>query len=842
MTRPPVIAHMAKDEADARIVVNNQEHIKNLPFDGVAIRSRQATERVMEAGTAIDEAALLADIGRLSDMNEGMHNMLLLTVKKPGELTDDDAWALAVDNWKVIAQVAKESGFKGILFDNEEYFQEWQDLPGNQLDADNLRELQSLASMRGREIMEAVNEVWDDAMIIIPHGPYTADPISMKDWFKLQYQSSPDYNELSGAFFTGFAEGKGANQTLVDGGELYRLRTDEEFKTSFEHRSYDLAEDAERMPWDIDPEVRANWAQIVSQGAYLYTDRYPEGPAGDPKEGDSPDNPATDHKFMSPEIMARTLTNAINNSEGAVVVYSDALGRDDTLPGDSSDRVEDFSFYEPGRMSQKWRDAFEKGIADADGSLPDTPDTPDNPDTPETPETPEVPQNPPVIETVVGTKKADVLTGTDAADEISALGGDDVVKGSAGADRIDGGDGVDEMDYSGSAAKVQVYLHDGGRGYGGDAQGDVLTDVENLTGSNHNDILFGNDDVNQIDGGDGDDYLSGKGGDDVIKGSAGADRVDGGKGADEMDYSGSAAGVQVYLHDGGRGYGGDAQGDVLTDVENLTGSNHDDTLFGNADANRIKGGKGDDYLSGKGGDDVLIGGAGADVFDGGTGTDTASYENSTDGVIANLADADAGQGDAAGDEYNSIENLTGGSSRDYLTGNNSANVISGGDGSDLIYGADGDDILKGGNGADVIVGGKGEDTLSYADAEEGVNASLTWSVHASGEAEGDWIFGVENLEGSSFDDILTGDHLDNILTGGDGADTFKANDHFGNDTIADFEDGVDMIAMTGNLVNGMDDISISSRGDDAVISDDHGNTLTVTGAADLITESDLLFG
>ena len=61
---------------------------------------------------------------------------------------------------------------------------------------------------------------------------------------------------------------------------------------------------------------------------------------------------------------------------------------------------------------------------------------------------------------------------------------------------------------------------------------------------------------------------------------------------------------------------GGAGNDTLTNIENLTGSGHNDTLTGDAGANILAGGAGDDTLSG---------GAGNDTLDGGDGTDTAHY-------------------------------------------------------------------------------------------------------------------------------------------------------------------------------------------------------------------------
>jgi serralysin len=108
-------------------------------------------------------------------------------------------------------------------------------------------------------------------------------------------------------------------------------------------------------------------------------------------------------------------------------------------------------------------------------------------------------------------------------------------------------------------------------------------------------------------------------------------------------------------------------------------------------------------LSGGLGDDILVGGTGADALKGDDGSDTASYATATARVIARLANPGINTGDAAGDTYNSIENLTGSKFNDGLNGSNAANVINGGAGNDVIKGYGGNDTLTGETGQDVFI-------------------------------------------------------------------------------------------------------------------------------------------
>ena len=235
------------------------------------------------------------------------------------------------------------------------------------------------------------------------------------------------------------------------------------------------------------------------------------------------------------------------------------------------------------------------------------------------------------IEGITGSAHADTLTGDAAAntlaggaddDALAGGGGDDILVGGTGADTLDGGDGVDSADYSGSTAGVTVSLA-AATGSGGDAAGDGLSGIENVVGSAYADKLTGDAAANTLAGGDGDDTLVGGGG---------ADTLDGGTGTDDAEYKGSTSGVTVSLA-AGIASGGDAQGDILTDIENLTGSDFADQLTGDSGANVLTGGLGADTLSGGAGDDVYVYayGDGSDTISDSGGSDQIQYSGSAPG-------------------------------------------------------------------------------------------------------------------------------------------------------------------------------------------------------------------
>lgn len=122
------------------------------------------------------------------------------------------------------------------------------------------------------------------------------------------------------------------------------------------------------------------------------------------------------------------------------------------------------------------------------------------------------------------------------------------------------------------------------------------------------------------DFGSTEDSLYGGRGNDVMSGGGGADHLDGGPGRDWATYLSAGSSVSAKLSTGGSL--GDAAGDIFVSVENIQGSEFDDTLVGNDSANELRGMRGNDSLSGSSGNDTLVGGEGRDTLVGGGGNDS----------------------------------------------------------------------------------------------------------------------------------------------------------------------------------------------------------------------------
>jgi serralysin len=252
------------------------------------------------------------------------------------------------------------------------------------------------------------------------------------------------------------------------------------------------------------------------------------------------------------------------------------------------------------------------------------------------------------IENVLGsTTRGDNITGNSGANLLSGQGGNDWLDGGNGidtllggdgddtiltgfkADIVDGGDGIDTVDYSLSDFAQTINLTSNVN-LNGHANGDTLTNIENVLGSDtrkdditgnlHDNVLDGQGGKDVLRGGKGDDTLKGGVGDDSLFGGKGADVHNGGDGRDWAKYNGSSAFVEVDLINGGTA--GIALGDTYINIENVRGTDFDDTILTNNADNKIIAGKGNDIVEGRGGNDVLQGNDGNDSLSGGTGNDT----------------------------------------------------------------------------------------------------------------------------------------------------------------------------------------------------------------------------
>jgi VCBS repeat-containing protein len=391
--------------------------------------------------------------------------------------------------------------------------------------------------------------------------------------------------------------------------------------------------------------------------------------------------------------------------------------------------------------------------------------------------------------TGIGNELANTIIGKTNSDYLIGLGGDDVLDGGLGAaDSLQGGTGNDRYivrngdtvtEFAGEGLDtVETPL--AAYTLPGNVENLIFTGTGNFAGT-------GNELANTIAGGAGNDLLEGRGGNNVLSGGAGSDTA---------VYTAATSGISANLGAGRTNDNGFGGSDTLNAIENLIGSDFRDILVGGAEANRLEGGLGADYLIGMGGDDVLVGGAGLpNQLQGGIGNDTYVLSAGGDTVVE-FADEGLDTIETSIAAYTLAANFeiliyTG--SGDFTgLGNDLANTITGGLGRDYLIGLRGDDVLDGGLGVpDSLQGGIGNDRYIVRDgdtvtefANEGLDTvETTLATYAlSPNVENLIFFGTGNfagtgnelantITGGAGDDRLEGRGGNNVLSGGAGTDT-----------------------------------------------------------------------
>ena len=239
-------------------------------------------------------------------------------------------------------------------------------------------------------------------------------------------------------------------------------------------------------------------------------------------------------------------------------------------------------------------------------------------------------------------------------DYVEGGAGDDVIWGMGGADTLLGGDGHDMLFGAGPESyetpRVTVSLTLDFNGVTDAAATSVFSLAEQYdpVRRSYDDVISGGTGNDTIVGQLGLDRLFGEAGDDHIRGGGAADLIDGGSGFDFALYGPDHAppldpgqGVVIRL-DYQWGLGGEAQGDVLRDIEGVVGTHATDFLIGDGLGNVLLGRGGDDWLFGQAGTDWLLGGDGSDQFLGGTGGDWFYGGGQNDQFWFSLSDFEVG--------------------------------------------------------------------------------------------------------------------------------------------------------------------------------------------------------
>ncbi|ESQ89969.1 hypothetical protein ABENE_13265 [Asticcacaulis benevestitus DSM 16100 = ATCC BAA-896] len=427
-------------------------------------------------------------------------------------------------------------------------------------------------------------------------------------------------------------------------------------------------------------------------------------------------------------------------------------------------------------------------------------------------------------DTIYGTVGANTLKGLAGNDILNGRDGNDVLEGGVGTDDLQGGNGIDTASYESSSQGVRVNMTTG-KAFGGDAEGDTWSSIENLRGSKLSDELKGSATQNNIQGLAGDDWIVATASGNVTQsfttiynpysdepivvpnGWNGGDIYDGGLGSDTVDYSEATAGIAAYLGafnilstgntaNPGSGSAGLAQGHIYIGIENIVGTAYNDSLSGGAGAHTFEGGKGNDALNGGGGADIYL-------FSRGDGLDTITETNTDNNTLSFGSDI----------KYSDLYIESSGGASGWL------NVGIRGT-TDKVAIASNFATLTNNKMKTLDIGGASQLDISQITFQ--VSGGTDGNNTLNGTGNYDWIFGFNG------NDTITGsgsywEDIGNIIIGGLGNDAISTS--AGDDQFAyDRGDGFDTITDTGGedtLVLGAtakaDDVIYQVMGDDLYI-------------------------
>jgi Ca2+-binding RTX toxin-like protein len=378
------------------------------------------------------------------------------------------------------------------------------------------------------------------------------------------------------------------------------------------------------------------------------------------------------------------------------------------------------------------------------------------------------------IQNVVGSPWGDTyIGGTGGGYDLFGGAGNNTFDMSGGTSFISGGTGFNTLDYQFATGPVTVSMVTDTTSYyyGGT---DHFNGIEQVVGSGFNDTLIGGSAGVEFSAGTGNNTMVGGTGNvtfDVWSHSSGTnftDYITGGSGYNVLSYSGAPGPVNVNMATGTtlNYYGGT---DHFSHIQDVVGSDYNDTLIGGSAAVTFQAGLGTDTMIGGSGNvtyDLWSHTSGSDHNDyitGGTGLNILNYSESPGPINVNLQTGTTSNYYGGTDYFSQIQEVVGNIYNDIFIG-----ALTGGD---TLIGGGGNNMFDMSGGTDYINGGSGFNTLDYAFAPGPVDVNMateTTSYYYGGD---DHFSNIEQVIGSGYNDFLIGGSAGVEFNAGTGNDT-----------------------------------------------------------------------
>ena len=295
--------HMAKN------FIANHKHISKLPFSGFTMVGNHYTNIVMEKGRVLNYDYIWNEVKGVKNLYPNKENFLQVNIHFPGDYWDDSVWDQVNKNFSLVAQVAKDLGFKGIVFDDEPYsksaqkmvnfkfptkseiskspnnFTNWEKRGSEHqwVDEDayrnpkySFKEHIEKVTLRFKDIMSSIVKSYPEITMLVYLGPSLSHENSNKNHPIVINMGLPRQHEFHGAIFTGLKQGLGKDSSLHDMGESYKYRTNKHFATAYQWRKNDIAKDKyndklnPNYHWIVPKSERNTWSTEIGVGFMVF--------------------------------------------------------------------------------------------------------------------------------------------------------------------------------------------------------------------------------------------------------------------------------------------------------------------------------------------------------------------------------------------------------------------------------------------------------------------------------------------------------------------------------------------------------------------------------------------
>jgi hypothetical protein len=287
------------DIPDPAFVELNVATMEQRGFDGVVIKIPSSGNVLSQTPVSYEQLRdELAPLGR-TQFTTMDRNFVIIYQGDLGSYVDD--WTVPEANVANLARAAREVGLHGIVYDNENYQGVLWDWKREEAPT-GLREAEEHVMAKGHDVMSAIEAQWPTATVLVLIGPWVSHD-STADHFERRFfwNDITWANELLGPFFLGMLSAIGDSQvTLVDGGEVYSARSDEDFQHLYGWLKGGVAGDEDLLP----AAARSSYAESVSVAFGVYDRPVPGAP-------------------MDARVWQETLTNAIRTADRYVWAYTE---------------------------------------------------------------------------------------------------------------------------------------------------------------------------------------------------------------------------------------------------------------------------------------------------------------------------------------------------------------------------------------------------------------------------------------------------------------------------------------------------------------------------------------